>query len=257
MTDKERILFGIDDAEDKIILSHMCDLFLRSEKTQKIQYTKFMTPKQALLANERFAPVADIRLWGGFDGAERCMAAFVPNEWEELSYPLCGMDIVNTGKRELSHRDYLGALLSLGITREKLGDIVITPKGAVAVVCSDISDFIALSLNKVASCGVRISVIEDISTVSIEKKFLETAHTVSSMRLDCIVSAATGSSRSRAAEAIAEGLVSVNYSPRKDVALLIKDGDTVTIRGFGKMIINTDMALTKKGRIHINLRKYV
>ena len=257
MKDKEQILFGIEDSEDRLLLSHMCDLFNRSRKTGQIVYSKFMTPKQALIVNERFGTICDVRLCGGFDGAERCMAAFVPNEWEELSYPFCGIDITNTGKKELSHRDYLGALLSLGITRDKAGDIVITPKGAVAIVCSDIADFVVQNLTKVASCGVRLAVVDDVSQITIERKFADSSHTVSSMRLDCIVSAATGKSRSGSVSIIAEGLVSVNYAPDKNVSRQLKDGDVLTIRGFGKMIVNTDMALTKKGRIHINLRKYV
>lgn len=257
MTDREHILFGVDDSEERLVLSHMCDLYRKSEKTQKILYTRFMTPRQILLAKERFGGVADLEFGGGFDDAERCMAAFVPNDREQTSFPLCGIDITNTGKRELSHRDYLGALLSLGITRDKIGDIVVTPKGAVAVVCTDIADFIANNLTKVASCGIKIEIVHDMAGLVIEKKFSDTSCTVSSMRLDCIVSGATGKSRSQSVSLIAEGLVSVNYSQEKNVSHIVKNGDVVTIRGFGKMIVQTDMSLTKKGRIHINIRKYV
>lgn len=257
MTDRKTVLWGITDTEDRVFLSHVCDRCDLSCKTQTVMYTRFLTPRQALLVGERLGGICDIRFYGGFDGAERCIAAFVPNEWEELCYPICALKVDNLSKRALSHRDYLGSILALGISRELIGDIVVSDEGAVVMLCRDIADFVMMNLSKVGSVGIRLSVMKDTDTLGIEKSFKDTSGTVSSMRLDCVVSAALGKSRTGAAALITDGLVNVNYNAVKNVSYTVKDGDVISVRGFGKMIVETDLALTKKGRVHINIRKYI
>lgn len=257
MTDRKMVLCGITDAEDKMFLSHICDLCDRSDKTGMIMYTRFMTPRQAHLVGERLSHIYDIRFFGGFDGAERLMAAVVPNDWEEISYPMCAVRVDNLSKKELSHRDYLGSILALGITRDNLGDIAVAEDGAYVLSCVDIADYIVTNLTKIGSSGVRLSVAEDVSALEITKNFKTISATVSSMRLDCIVSAMTGKSRSVASELISDGLVSVNYDEVKSVSHTVKDKDVLSVRGFGKARVETDMTLTKKGRTHINIQKYI
>ncbi len=257
MTDRKTILWGITDAEEKLFLSHMCDKCDKSERSQRVVYTKFITPRQALLAKERLGGIYDIRFFGGFDGAERTVAAIVPNEWEELQYPVCAIRIDNLGKRELTHRDYLGSILGLGITRDNAGDIVIGVDSAIVMVYSDIADYIVTNLTKVGSCGVRIGITEDVSSLEITKSFKNLSATVSSMRLDCVIAAIINKSRSVSADIISEGIVNVNYEAVKNVSYTVKDGDIISVRGYGKAIVETDLNLTKKGRIHINIRKYI
>ena len=251
------VLKSVTDSEDKILLSSVCDKCDRSEKTQSAVYTRFLTPRQAILVKERLSHFSILSFFGGYDEAERVMAAFLPNEWEEADFPLCAIEIKNIGKKELGHRDYMGSILSLGITRELVGDIVTTDTGAFVFVCEEIADFIMQNLTKVASSGVRLTLCENTEDISIERNFKETSATVSSMRLDCIVSAALGKSRSASADLISQGLVQVNYDTTKNVSHTVKDSDIISVRGFGKMIVNTDLYLTKKGRIHINIRKYI
>ena len=114
-----------------------------------------------------------------------------------------------------------------------------------------------MNLKKVASDTVRITRLTADEDVKIERNFKESDLTVSSLRLDCVLSAATGMSRSKSAEAVEEGLCTVNYNTAKDIRLNISDGDILSVRGFGKMIIQTDKSLTKKGRIHIKVKKYI
>ena len=257
MTDRALVLRGISDAEDKIFLAHICDLCDKSDKTGMIMYTAFMTPRQARIVGERLSHLYDIRFFGGFADAERLMAAIVPNDWEDVNYPMCAVKVDNLSKKELTHRDYLGSILALGITRDNLGDIAVTEKGAYVLSCSDIADYIVTNLTKIGSCGVRLSVAEDVSALEITKNFKTISATVTSMRLDCIVSAMTGKSRSVASELISDGLVSVNYDDIKSVSHTVKDKDVLSVRGYGKARVETDMTLTKKGRTHINIQKYI
>ena len=257
MTDRKALLCGISDPEDRIFLSHICDLCDRSEKTGMIIYTRFMTPREAHLTGERLSRLYDIRFFGGFDGAERLMAAIVPNDWEEPLYPMCAVRVDNLSKKELSHRDYLGSILALGITRDNIGDIAVSDTGAYVISCADIADYIVSNLTKIGSSGVRLTVEEDVSSLKITKSCKTVSATVSSMRLDCIVSAMTGKSRSVASQIIADGLACVNYDVVKSVSHIIKDKDVLSVRGFGKARVETDMTLTKKGRTHINIQKYI
>lgn len=257
MTDRDKVLKSVADSEDRLFLSSVCDKLDKSEKIQSCVYTRFVTPRQAMLVKERLSGYTDIRFFGGYDGAERVMVSFVPNDWEVPNFPLLCIKIKNIGKKELGHRDYMGSILSLGISRELVGDIVITDEGALVFVCREISDFIMQNLTKVASSGVRLTLCENTEDIKVERNFKVISATVSSMRLDCVISAATGKSRSGASASVSEGLVSVNYDEEKNVSRIIKDGDTISLRGFGKMIVNTDLYLTKKGRIHINIRKYI
>lgn len=257
MTDRKAVLHGITDTEERMFLSHICDMCDKSEKTLRVMYSKFMSPRQELLVKERLAPLYDIRFFGGFEGAQRVMAAVVPNDWEECEFPMCAVRADNLGKRELTHRDYLGSILALGITRDNIGDIATSEDGAYVFMCRDIAEYIMTNLTKVASSGVRLTREDDFSKVEVTVNFKVVSATVSSMRLDCIVSAATGKSRSVSASFIAEGLVNVNYTPVKSVSYMVKDKDVLSVRGFGKAVVETDMTLTRKGRTHINIKKYV
>lgn len=257
MTDRKNILQGLEDAEDRIFLSHMLDLKEKSEKTQRIMYSSFLTPGQKILAEGRLSSLCDMRFSGGFKDAERVMAAFVPNEWDEEDYPFCGLEIKNLGKRELTHRDYLGSILRLGISRSLVGDIAVSEDGATVVISRDIADFILMNLSKVGSSGVRLGLLEKERVGDIVRNFKVSSVTVSSMRFDCVLSAATGKSRSAVSSLISEGIAEVNYTAEKNTSRLIKSGDVISLRGFGKFIAETDLATTKKGRIHVNIRKYI
>lgn len=257
MADRKQILFGITDPDDKLFLSKMCDIAERSENAYKVMFSKFLDPRQVLMTQSRLSAHFPVEFFGGYDGAERRIAAFGETFGGEIDYPIAALKISPKSGRTLSHRDYLGSILALGIKRELLGDIAVTDGGAAVFVTAEIADFVEMNLKKVASDTVRVSRKTADEDVKIERNFKEIDLTVSSLRLDCVLSAATGMSRSKSAEAVEEGLCTVNYSAAKDIRLNISDGDILSVRGFGKMIIQTDKSLTKKGRIHIKVKKYI
>ena len=257
MIDKKQILWGITDDEDKLFLSRMCDLVQRAERTTAVMYSRFLNPAQKLLVKERLSPYADVDFFGGYEDADRCVASFSLSEWDEPSYPITALRIVPASKKTYSHRDYLGSVLALGIDRELTGDIVIDDEGAYFMVLEDIADFIAMNLLKVANTTVRINREDDLSSIVCKRQFKETGTTVSSLRFDCVLSAAANKSRSASAALIEQGLADVNYETEKNTSRQIKNGDVISLRGFGKVIVETDGGLTKKGRIHLKLKKYI
>lgn len=257
MIDKKQILWGITDEEDKFLMSRMYDLAQRAEKTGRIMYSRFLNPGQKMLVKERFAQYDTVSFFGGFKDADRCIAAFIPSQWEEPEYPVTLLKLVPSSRKTYSHRDYLGSVLAMGIDRELTGDIIVTDYGAYMPVMEEISDFIMMNLSRIANSPVKITVEYDNSCIEGVKRFKESSVTVSSLRLDCVLSSVTGKSRSVSASLIDEGLVSVNYDIIKSTSFQVKNADVISLRGYGKFITETDGTLTKKGRIHLNIKKYV
>jgi len=257
MIDKKQVLWGITNDEDKLFLSKMCDLAHRAEKTSGAAYSKFLNPAQQLMIKERLSRYADISFFGGYEDSDRNVCAFVSSEWVEPEYPITALKIVPASKKTYSHRDYLGSVLALGIDRELTGDIVIDSEGAYLFVLKDIADFISMNLFKVANSTVKITQEDNLGAIACTRQFKETSQTVSSLRFDCVLSAAANKSRSASASLIEQGLAQVNYETEKNTSRQIKSGDIISLKGFGKVIVETGGELTKKGRIHLNLKKYI
>lgn len=256
MINKKQILWGVTDSEDKLFLSKMCDIAARSINTGMTMFSRFLNPGQRLMLEGRFSDETEISYFGGYDGADRTVAAFGGNPNND-EFPICALKITAKNKAVYSHRDYLGSLLSLGITRELLGDIVINGEYAVLFCTADISEFITMNLSRVASATVKLEYIEDLSELNIKRQFKESSLTVSSMRFDCVLSTVCGKSRSETAALIGQGLACINHSPSKNTSARINSGDVLSLRGFGKFTVETDNSVTRKGRIHINVKKYI
>lgn len=243
------------DSDDKILISHIMDLAERSEKADMAVYTPFLNPREARLARGYCRGNYRIDEFGGYDGAERVQLAFCPNDYTDADFPICAVSIKTKDGRELSHRDYMGAVLSLGIKREKIGDIIVNGGGAVVLCHNATADFICMNLEKVASANVECEVCDD--TIKLERKYDSIGVSVASMRLDCVLSSAIGKSREASCELVRSGLVQVNYENAKSASMRIKSGDTVSARGFGKMIVEADGSETRKGRIKVTIKKFI
>lgn len=257
MIKKQSIILPSDTDELKLILSHACDLYTKADFSGRAFFTKFLTPADAREIEMRFPKGgALVSFYGGYDGAERVIAVFGEVE-QKSEYPVSVIDVHQKGGKELSHRDYLGTVLSLGLKREMVGDIIVKEDGALIFCLAEIADYITDNLTKIGGAGVAATVSDSADAVSTERKYQKLSATVSSLRLDCVVSAASGKSRSAAAQLIERSYVSANYKTASSVSAPVKDGDIITVRGVGKFLIQTDERLTRKGRIHIDIYKYV
>jgi len=256
MADRKRILWGITDEEERLFMSKMCDIAEKSFDSGRVMFSRFLNPGQKLLIESRLSQDFDLTFFGGYEDAERVVVAF-GEFFDEPEVPIVAIKVESRGKKTLSHRDYLGSVLSLGIKREHIGDILIKDNDAIMFATKEIADFIMMNLSRIASSPVKLSVIEDLSEFETKRQFKEAETTVSSMRLDCVLSSVIGTSRSKSVAIIEEGLCTVNYNPVKNVRTQVKDGDILSVRGFGKCVIETDGHLTKKGRIHLKAKKYI
>ena len=196
-------------------------------------------------------------LYGGYEGAEKVFFGAFPDwcEPEAEQFPIVKLKIVNKGKRILSHRDILGALMSQGIERDTVGDILPDEKNSVVFVSVTIAEHIIANVSKIADCGVEITVDES-DYLPRSTDFTELTDTVASLRLDCVIAAITGVSRGKATEFVESGMVAVNGLEMIKVSREISVGDVLTVRRKGRFIIDSAADVTKKGRIVLKYRKY-
>ena len=261
MIDKAAILKDITKAETKMFFAKAVDKAYMAEKTYEPAFTYFTDPVTAgefMRAAERNTDMK-ISIFGGYDGAERAMIGFFPEYTDENaeSFPISAVEVSYNGKysSKLSHRDYLGSVMGLGITRERVGDIIIKDEGAVIMAESEIADFIASSLGKVGHTKVKCRIV-DINDVISDDNGTDMNITVMSMRIDAILSKGLNISRGTAAELIKSEKVFVNWKNVISSSIGIKENDIITVRGIGRIKINEIVGKTKKDRILIKICRY-
>lgn len=210
------------------------------------------TPKQAFHAC--------YETFGGYDYSERQMVAFLPDALcYEKKYPISILKIEPLQKKfaeKLSHRDYLGAILNLGIDRCKLGDILVEEDYALIFVHKSLETFFVEEVTRIRHTNVMVSVETEMEG-SYKPKVKEINGTVSSLRLDSLLALAFSSSRSKLVEYIEGGRVFVNGKLITSNGYQIKENDIISARGLGRFRFVGTISNTKKGRIYITIHLYV
>ncbi len=240
---------------ERYFTAHIADLEARSARYGVPCFTEFLTERERKLA-ESAAEEAPC-FYGGYEGASRCVCGFIRGTYAEGTddfFPIKAATFNFREKDLLTHRDFLGALLSLGIGRELVGDIL-TEKGYAVIFFHENAEELVNSIDKVGRTGVKYEagITRDIPV----QKTLRINDTVSSLRLDCIVSAAANVPREKSASLIKSGLVNTNFSPCLNVSNEIKENTVISIRGYGRFRLAEIRDKTRKGRIHVVIEKYL
>ncbi len=197
------------------------------------------------------------RLWGGYAQAERRIFAALPS-WatEDFSdFPIQAVTVHYKPIFQLTHRDFLGALMALGIVREKVGDILVADGYAVVFLHRDILEYVYAQLKKVGAVGVQLTVGWDPAPFT--ARFEDIRTTVASARLDCVVAALLHTSREKAAALIRGSSVLINSCVCIDVSKRIGAETVLTVSKTGKFIIDDVSGQTKKGRVVLLARKKI
>ena len=248
---KDSFTYGLDSRHN-IMFAHIFDLATSCEKYYSATYGDFLSENSIseLLRREQFLPLSPV-LFGGFEDAERKMVAFIP---EDISpeFPISAVKFSSPRIKSLSHRDFLGSILALGIKREKCGDIIIKEDEAYAFLSDDIASYVANNITKIGREGVKTALVEPSRIDLPEKKFREIKGTVSSLRLDSIISLFAGKGRSKATELISGGLVFVGGIEATKNDMRLSDGDIISVRGKGKATLSIG-GTSKKDRIFVTL----
>lgn len=256
MVNKEYIInnFSEDDVKEAIKIYE--NYKLAFEKDITIFSNSFCPPNiwsffQKNCQNNDFKIVTN----GLFQEAERRVIAF--NNKYNTDYPIEVLQIRNKSNfSNLRHKDYLGAILSLGIDRNKIGDVVVKEDRAYVPVMEDISIYILNNLASIGKSPVEISILynlEDLPSIDFE----EISINVQSLRLDSVVAKLANISRSKAIELLDSSKVLVNYVKSKDKSQELLKGTRLTIRGNGKYIVGDIIGETRSGKQRIIVKKYV
>jgi len=238
-------------------IKRVADLYKRSINKNVITYTNFLTPAEKQIIIKQFGNEKMV-FEGGSENAERVRAFFLPDymgEVEVKDYIVAFK--ANFSFNELTHRDFLGALLGLGIERKCIGDIYVFEKEAYFFVTSDIAKFVKTNLDKVGSVGVKIKECNFKEIRSVEPTFEEINFTVPSLRLDSIVAGAIKESRENANTFIKSGVVLLNYLVCDNVSKEISEGDIFSVKGYGKFRLDEIGGKSKRGKIFIKVNKYI
>ena len=228
------------------------DLLRRCQKNNALTATNFLTPAERLQV-ERWAktqPGCCLVCSGGHPDCERTVAFFLPDymepDWIPLDEHICAFEITapfgNPG-----HRDYMGALLGMGIGRERLGDIWVRGNTA-TVFCLPGVEKHLLSIDKVGRIAVRARSLSLDEISSPEREVKEKSFSVQSLRLDAVVGGLFNVSRTEAARQIEAGVVSLNYEICDKCDAPILEGDVLSLRGKGKGRITGLGGTSRKGR---------
>lgn len=247
---------------DEELIRRAADLAERCCRTACVTATGFLTPAEAFcLAGRRFTGTdCTMLLRGGHADAERCVAFFLPDwmdpdSFDESEY-ICALEITAHFGTP-GHRDYLGAALGLGIGREWLGDILIDGSSAWLFCLPSVRQHLLLNLDKAGRCGVRVREVSLADVPAHKREMKETVFSVKSLRLDAVCAGMFNLSRTAAAEAVTQGLVTLNYSVCQKADAPIRNGDILSLRGKGKgEILDAGGTESRKGRLFVKCGIY-
>lgn len=256
---------------DKILLTnHIKDIDLKQKmykvidkansslKNYDLKYTEFLNPYEVKNAVSILNAMDDLNysVDGGYEQSERKLIYIYPFYMTEdtITKNIRVLKISGNFKfSNISHKDYLGSILGLGIKREKIGDILIHENHCQVIVSDDICDFILMNLTKIARNNVLVEEIKRDEIIYSKPNYKEVSFTISSSRLDCIISGIYNLSRQESLQYIKAERVFVNYEKIISSSRTINSGDIISVRGKGRCIVSEIGDLTKKGRIKIKV----
>ena len=264
------------DESYELLAARVGDLLRRAE-SGAVAVLPFLNPRdvrRAERALREYGAYGQAWFWGGYPGAERACLFFLPEYLlaclpngcvtaedtsslldlltDEIAASTAAVRIVGSGYRTLSHRDYLGSVLGLGLERDALGDIAVQNEHEAVVFCSKrLADFLTVHLEKVASDTVHCLPYTVDAFFTDGRKYRPIRDTVASQRLDCVIASLTNLSRDDAQRAIRTGLVEVDFEPEERVDCHVTPPATLSVRGYGRYILRAFDGETRKGRLRL------
>lgn len=247
--------------EEQILKNHILDLARTCYMRDIPTGSDFLNLDEQNLIHsfERDFPPVSVTWQGGYALAERKRIEFSPAGAEFPNpAPLCVLRITPLNRRfseELTHRDYLGALLNLGIDRGKIGDLLVSEEGCYVMCLPAAADFIQKELTRIRHTSVQCQ-FADAENFDYTPQYREIRATVASMRLDCVVAAAVHASRGTISGLISGEKVSVNSRLCTSASAQVEEGDVISVRGHGKFRVGAAAGTTRKGRIPLTILLY-
>lgn len=247
--------------EDRVLLAKLWDKIQIGIRKNIPSHTGFLSPREIQLARFLFGEEEGLFVFGGYNQSERNMYIYLPDYLDE-SYmteddsPIVCLRATFYKDETPTHRDFLGALMGCGITRESVGDILVNERSCDFLVCRDIAPYILQNFERAGRVSLKLTQIP-LSSMSIpEQKFTEITDTVASVRLDSIISSGFRISRNTAGEYITAGKVAIDGFLCEKPDKVVTPGVKVSVRGLGKIKLHQIGHITKKGRTSVILHRY-
>lgn len=249
--------------EEQILKGRLSDLAKRSYQQSIYTYSNFLTAAELCILDSMQEELSYIHYetYGGNELCERQVVGFGSEEefGYEGSFPVAVIKVTPLLAKfsdDLNHRDFLGALMHLGIQRDTLGDILVKDKTAYIFCLDTIADFICSELTKVKHTNVKCE-ITSTDIEALEPTLKDEEFPVASLRLDGIIASLTKCSRKEALALFEEKRVTLNGRVTGRNSITLKDGDVFSVRGHGKFIFAGTGGSTKKGKIYVHIKRYV
>ena len=249
-------------AEERVLLARTLDKYEQCQLRGMPTHTAFLSPAEAVSAEELLHAAGahtGYAFSGGYDGAERRMLFFLP-DWQEEPETTEAMAFLRASFHDegaLTHRDVLGSLMALGVTRESLGDILVSGRSVDLIVSAEVARYLADNWSSAGRTALRVTQISAEELSVPVQKVKEIRDTVATLRLDAVTAAGFSMSRGKAAELIAAGRVQKNHRETTKGDTGVAQGDVISARGLGKFEVAEVGGLSKKGRTGILLRRYL
>ena len=253
------------DGAERLLLSRILDKLELTRRRNIPAHTPFLSQAERAAAQGLIAASGhpDHLFFGGYEGAERTICVFLP-DWLEPEAWQAGEDNPVRALRcsfpqdaGLTHRDFLGAVLGLGITREKIGDLLVGEGSCDVLVLADLADYLLQNLDSAGRTRLRLSPIP-LAQLAVPQVRVKTIRdTVATLRLDAVTASAFSLSRGKAADAISAGRVQLNHRECVKPDRTVAQGDVIACRGLGKCQVREAGGLSKKGRVMVVIDRYL
>ncbi|WP_050614703.1 YlmH family RNA-binding protein [Bacillus testis] len=240
-------------SEEKVFIDNVLEWKESVETFYSPKLTPFLDPREQHIVSVVIGQNEDCKLafFGGYDGAERKRALLYPNYYEPSEEDFqCSAIAISYNRKfhELTHPQILGTLMSLGIIRERFGDVLIEEESAKAIVDSDIASYVINNITKIGQAGVSLELASLSDLTAVHTKWQESHMTSSSLRIDSLLSSMTRLSRQKAQDLIQGGKVKVNHLVIEEKDYVCHKGDVISCRGYGRFLIVEIEGKTKKDK---------
>ncbi len=248
--------------EDKLLLAKLWDKITAGMRKNIIANTGYLSPREQEMARFLFGEQEGLRFFGGYEEAERRMLIFLPeyldeNALTDADSPVVCLRCTFYQGDNPSHRDFLGALMGEGISRESVGDICVGQGKCDFFVTREIAPYILQNFTGAGRTKVHMQEIAISEAEIPEPETKEIRDTLASVRLDSVISSGFRIGRSLACQYIAAGKAAIDGLPCEKPDKTVSEGAKVSVRGLGKICLTSVNGETKKGRISVTIHKYI
>lgn len=224
--------------------------------------TCFLSPRELEMTRYLFGDLEGLHTFGGYDGAERQMLIYLPEYLDESAMydedsPLVCLRAKFYEGDSPSHRDFLGALMGAGIARDTVGDICVGNDSCDFFVTAEIAPYILQNFVSAGRVKVTLTRISLLDVLVPEPEVKQIKDTLASLRLDSVISSGFRIGRSLASQYISAGKAAINGLPCEKPDKLVSEGDKISLRGMGKILLRSVGGQTKKGRISVVIDRYI